>query len=115
LATWGGQILLLGVSHEVNTTFHHVEELVGVDYHMQPGLVAARLILGDRERTVHIMLHRYGPRRCFARMEDVFRERAIQIEGQIGDAVVRLIEARPMVHVTRQALLQDPAILLDQG
>jgi aminoglycoside 3-N-acetyltransferase len=112
LASWSGQILLLGVSHEVSTMFHHVEELVGVPYHMQPGLVAARLILEHQERIVHIMLHRYGPRRQFARMEPVFRERSIQQEGQIGNAHVRLVNAQPMVEITRQALLQDPHILL---
>jgi aminoglycoside 3-N-acetyltransferase len=98
----------------VNTTFHHVEEVVGAAYHMQPGLVAARLIIENREQTVHIMLHRYGARRCFSRMQDVLRERSIQREGQIGNATVRLIDARPMVQVTRQALLQDPQILLER-
>jgi aminoglycoside 3-N-acetyltransferase len=112
LAQAGGYILLIGVTHGVNTTFHHVEEIVGVPYHIQPGLVAARVKTGDEVRTIHLMLHRYGPRRCFERMEPPFRERGIQVDGQIGLAQVRLIDARRMVEITRQALLQDPSILL---
>jgi aminoglycoside 3-N-acetyltransferase len=108
----GGYILLLGVTHSVNTTMHLVEEMVGVPYHMQPGLVAAQIKTGDRVQTIHTMLHRYGPDRCFERMEPVFRERGIQRDGQIGRARVRLIDARRMVEITRQALSQDPTILL---
>jgi aminoglycoside 3-N-acetyltransferase len=112
LAAGGGYVLLLGVSHSANTTLHHVEELVGVSYHMQPGLVAARVMADGRPRTVHVMLHRYGPARNFGRMEPVYRERGIQRDGRIGRAHVRLLDARRMVEVTRQALVQDPAILL---
>ena len=112
LAQAGGSILLLGVTHSVNTTFHHIEEIVGVPYHMQPGWVAARVKTGDQVQTIHLMLHRYGPRRCFERMEPVFRERGIQRDGQIGQAHVRLIDACRMVEITRQALLQDPTLLL---
>jgi aminoglycoside 3-N-acetyltransferase len=112
LAQTGGQILLLGVTHSVNTTFHHVEEIVGVPYHMQPGWVAAQVKTDDRAQTIHLMIHRYGPERRFERMEPVFRERGIQRDGQIGQAHVRLIDARRMVEITRQALLQDPTILL---
>jgi aminoglycoside 3-N-acetyltransferase len=110
-----GFILLLGVTHSSNTTFHHVEEIVGVPYHMQPGLVAARVVKEGKVQNIHLMLHRYGPRRNFERMEPVFRERGIQRDGQIGMAHVRLIDAYQMVEVTRQALLQDPAILLAEG
>jgi aminoglycoside 3-N-acetyltransferase len=112
LANTGGDILLLGVTHESNTTFHHVEEIVGVRYHMQPGIVAAQVVVGQDVRTVHLMLHRYGSLRRFACLEPVFRERGIQRDGQIGKAHVRLIDARRMVDVTRQALLQDRTLLL---
>jgi aminoglycoside 3-N-acetyltransferase len=114
LADAGGAILLLGVGHHANTTFHLVEELVGVPYHMQPGLVAAQIVEGGVARTIHLMIHRYGPARNFGRMEPLFRERGIQRDRQIGDAHVRLIDARRMVAVTSQALRQDPAILLAQ-
>ena len=112
LAQVGGYVLLLGVTHHSSTTFHLAEELAGVPYHMQPGLVAARIVENGQPRTIHLMIHRYGAPRNFARMEPLFRERGIQRDAQIGDAHVRLVDARRMVEVTRQALLQDPAILL---
>ncbi len=112
LARAGGYILLLGVAHSSNTTFHHVEEIVGVPYHMQPGLVAARVIVDGQVHTIHLMIHRYGPSRDFERVEPILRERGIQRDGQIGRSRVKLIDAQRMVEVTRQALLQDPTFLL---
>lgn len=112
LSDAGGYILLLGVTHAVNTTFHLVEEMVGVPYHMRSGLVPARVTQGNAQRTIHLMIHRYGPRRNFERMEPVFRERGIQRDGQIGLCHARLVDARRMVQVVSQALRQDPTILL---
>jgi aminoglycoside 3-N-acetyltransferase len=112
LARSGGYILLLGVTHEVSTTFHLAEEIVGVPYHMQPGLVAAQVIERAEARTIHLMIHRYGSPREFGRLEPALRERGIQRDGQIGEAQVRLIDAGRMVELTCQALRQDPHILL---
>jgi len=112
LVQTGGMILLLGVTHSCNTTFHHVEEIVGVPYHMQPGLAAAQVVKNGQTYTIHVMLHRYGARRDFERLEPTFRERGIQRDGHVGQAQARLIDARRMVELTRQALLQDPTLLL---
>jgi aminoglycoside 3-N-acetyltransferase len=97
----------------VNTTFHLVEEIVGVPYHTQPGLVAAQVIEQGVARTIHLMLHRYGSPRQFSRLESALRERGIQRDGQIGKAHARLIDAGRMVELACQALRQDGAILLD--
>ena len=115
LAYTGGYILLLGVGHEVNTSYHLVEEIVGVPYHMQPGLVAAQVIEGGKARTIHLMIHRYGSPRAFGRLESALRERGIQRDGQIGQAHVRLIDAGRMVDLACQALRQDTGMLLASG
>jgi len=107
-----GCILFLGVTHHCNTTLHHVEEIVGVPYHMQPGLVAARVRRGNAVEVIHVMIHRYGARRDFERLEPLFRERGIQCDGMVGQAHVRLIDAARMVDLAGQALLQDPTLLL---
>jgi aminoglycoside 3-N-acetyltransferase len=112
LAAWDGYVLLIGVDYERCTLFHHVEELVGAPYHIQPGFVAARLVLGEQVRTIHLMIHAYGNKRCFSRMEAPLKERGAQREAQIGNAHVRLISARELVRVTAQALQHDPTILL---
>jgi aminoglycoside 3-N-acetyltransferase len=105
-------ILLIGVDHESNTTFHCVEELVGVDYHMQPGFARARLLIEDREICRHYMLHRYGAPRHFGVMEEIFIERGWQKSTQIGKATVRLVKTREIFQLTCRCLSADPQILL---
>lgn len=104
-------ILLLGVTHENSTMFHHVEEMAGVPYHMQSGLVAATIIQDETRTTRHIMLHHYGTPRNFSVMEPLFVEQGIQHTGQIGAATVRLVHIASMVRATLRAVAADPRIL----
>jgi aminoglycoside 3-N-acetyltransferase len=104
-------ILLIGVTHIRSTTFHHVEEVVGVEYHLQPGFVRARIIIEGIELTRHLMLHAYGADRNFDIMEPLFIERNIQHTSLIGDATVRLVEAKSMVDLTIRSLRADNTIL----
>jgi aminoglycoside 3-N-acetyltransferase len=104
-------IVLLGVRHVSNTTFHHVEEIVGVEYHLQKGLVEARIESEGAILTQHIFLHAYGTPRNFDIMDVVFSERGVQRIGQIGAAEVRVIHAPGMVDLTTRALHADRTIL----
>ncbi len=104
-------ILLIGVTHISNTTFHHVEEVVGVDYHIQPGFVKAKILAGGREIVRHLMIHAYGTKRDFDIMESLYLERGIQHNGVIGNATLRLINAQKMVDLTIQCLQADKRIL----
>jgi aminoglycoside 3-N-acetyltransferase len=107
-----GYILLLGVTHQSNTTLHHVEELAGVPYHIQPGFVRARVLVGGVWTERNIMLHRYGSPRQFEVIEPMLVERGAQRMVSIGDAAVRLVEARAMVQLVLAALRVDPSLLL---
>ncbi len=107
-----GYILFLGVDHEVNTTFHHVEEVVGVDYHMQEGFARATLIMEGKRIYRHYMLHKWETVRDFNVMDTIFPERGIQHTTRIGDTDIRLVEARRMVQVTVQCLKADSRILV---
>ena len=107
-----GYILLIGVTHSSNTTFHHVEEVAGLPYHMQPGFAAATVIVDGAARTRHIMLHKYGPARNFDVMEPFFLEQDIQRTGTVGEATVRLVHAPGMVRAALRAVAADPKILL---
>jgi aminoglycoside 3-N-acetyltransferase len=109
-----GYILFLGVDHEVNTTFHHVEELVGVDYHMQGEFAKATLIMGDERIERHYMLHRWDTARNFNIMDSILLERGIQRITRIGNAEIRLIAARRMVQVTAQCLKANPRFLVER-
>jgi aminoglycoside 3-N-acetyltransferase len=107
-----GYILLVGVTHASNTTFHHVEEMAGLRYHMQEGFAAAQIILHGAAQIRHVVLHRYGPARNFDVMEPLFVEQGIQRIGTIGAATVRLIHAPRMVRATLRAVAADPTLLL---
>jgi aminoglycoside 3-N-acetyltransferase len=106
-----GYVLLLGVGHISNTTFHHVEEIVGVDYHLQSGMVEARIESEGAILMQHIFIHAYGVPRNFGIMEQPFLERGVQRLGQIGNARIRLVHAGGMVDVTARALRADRTIL----
>ncbi|MBI1277462.1 MAG: aminoglycoside N(3)-acetyltransferase [Anaerolineaceae bacterium] len=108
-----GYILLIGVDYESCTMFHHVEELVGVEYHMQPGFAKAKIIIDGQAIERHYMLHRYRQTRNFNIMESVFIERSIQTSFTIGNATLRMIQASKMVELTAQSLTADPHILCE--
>ena len=95
-----------------NTTFHHVEEVGGLPYHMQQGFAAATVIVDGTAHTRHVMLHKYGPARNFDVMEPFFLEQGIQRTGKVGEATVRLVHAPGMVRAALRAVAADPTILL---
>lgn len=99
-----GYVLLLGVGHESSTLFHHIEELAGVDYHMQTDFVAAQIVSGDHAMVRHYLLHQYGTERNFGIMEPIFVERGVQRNSTIGDALIRLVHAPKMVATTLRCL-----------
>ena len=107
----GGYVLLLGVGHKSNTTFHHVEELAGGDYHMQRDFAEATILATGEEAQRNYMLHQWGTPRQFEVMEPLFIERGIQQTAQIGDARVSLVKSRGMVQATLRALRANPRIL----
>jgi aminoglycoside 3-N-acetyltransferase len=97
-------ILLVGVDHQVSTTFHHVEEIAGVDYHMQGEPAQATIVTGPERVTRHILLHKYGTPRDFGVLEPMLVERGVQRDALIGDAEVRLIGVKGMVEIALRCL-----------
>lgn len=105
-------VLLVGVDHEVNTMFHHVEEIAGVDYHIQPKLVKTQITAYGRKFEKHFFLHKYGSERNFNVMENVFIENKIQSEIRIGNALLKFIQIKMMVELIYRALRVNKKILL---
>ncbi len=111
-----GYILLMGVSHNRNTTMHYVEEIAGVPYHMQKSTALSTITHADgRVEQVPVTLHKYGTARDFTRLEPEMIERGIQVNGMIGDSAIRLIKAREMADLVLARLKEDPEILLQRG
>ncbi|MHB1007286.1 MAG: AAC(3)-IV family aminoglycoside N-acetyltransferase [Chloroflexota bacterium] len=103
-----GQVLLLGVGHDANTTLHLAEVLAGVPYR-----VPRYCTVLQNGRPVRID---YGENdHCCARFafaDDWLRERHLQSEGRVGHAQARLARARDVVGVALEHLARDPLLFL---
>lgn len=116
LAEWQGKIILLGVSHNSNTTFHAVEEREKLSYMEFRELPGATIVdeLGEH-RPLPTQIHAPTRRYDFNRMDEPLRREGIQRQGYIGDSLVRVIAAGEMLEYTAQAVRQDAEALLMTG
>ena len=111
-----GWVVLLGVGLECVTLFHHVEEVVGLTYHMQPESVPATVVDYDgSSRKVLVGIHLYGVARDFSGLEPELRRRGILLSTQVGEAEVRVVRAKPMVEYALELVRTDPRALLRES
>jgi aminoglycoside N3'-acetyltransferase len=103
-----GQVLLLGVGHDANTTLHLAELLAGVPY----GVPRHCTVLRDG-RPVRID-YRENDHCCarFALADSWLRARGLQSEGTVGSARARLARAQDIVAVAVEHLSRDPLLFL---
>jgi aminoglycoside 3-N-acetyltransferase-4 len=103
-----GQVLLLGVGHDADTTLHLAELLARVPYR-----VAKHCTVLQDGRPVRI---EYGENdHCCARFaiaDDWLRARGLQHEGRVGNAEARLVRSRDIVAVALEHLARDPLLFL---
>ena len=103
-----GDVLLLGVGHDANSTLHLAELLAGVPYRVSKYCT----VLQDG-RPVRID---YGENdHCCARFalaDEWLRMRGLQSEGRVGQAHARLARARDIVAVAQEYLARDPLLFL---
>ena len=113
LGELGGYVLLIGVGFDVGTTFHTVEELAEVDYHLQKEMTNCIVIKEDgKKMIVRNYLHSYlGPERNFLIMEDIFKEKEIMRYTQIGKALIRMFPTKESIEITLDYLKKDPLFL----
>lgn len=112
LVKMNGYVLLLGVDLESVTLFHYVEELMESDYHLQKDWVDAKIILPEGVRVVTIKIHSYQSPRKFMRMEPYLIENNAIKFTKIGNADIRLIDAKKFTELIIKKLEQDPYCLL---
>lgn len=103
-----GQVLLLGVDHDADTTLHLAEFLAHVPYRLPKSIT----VLQDGRPT----RIEYGENdHCcarFAMADGWLRERRLQSEGRVGHADARLVRARDVVAVALEHLTRDPLVFL---
>lgn len=103
-----GQVLLLGIGHDANTTLHLAEILGGVPYG-----VSRHCTVLENGRPVRID-YRENDHCCerFALADGWLRSRSLQSEGPVGYAHARLARAKDIVAVALEHLARDPLIFL---
>ncbi len=105
---FGGQVLLLGVTHSECTVLHVAEEIGGVPYSVEHpcvvvvGGVPTRISIAETDHCC----------RGFRRMDEWLRARRLQREGAVGRAHARLADAADLVSVAVEHTKQDPLVFL---
>lgn len=107
-----GKILFLGVTLDSNTTFHAVEELSKLYYHLQPEPTICKIDINGRKIERKFYLHAYGTPRSFGEKERDLLEAGIARVGYIGRARSILVDARKMVEFTLDKLEKDRLYLV---
>jgi len=116
LADWGTTILLIGVSHNSNTTFHAVEEQERVPYMTLRELPGATIIdESGRQAPIETKVHELSRHYDFNRMDEPLERMGIQRRVVIGEAMVRRLEAGRMFAAAVEAVRRDPWALSMEG
>ncbi|MFL5517480.1 MAG: AAC(3)-IV family aminoglycoside N-acetyltransferase [Gemmatimonadales bacterium] len=103
-----GQVLLLGVGHDADTTLHLAELLAGVPYRVSRHCTVlqdghpARIDYGEND---HCCAR-------FALADEWLRARRLQSEGHVGHAHARRARAQDIVGVALEHLARDPLLFL---
>jgi aminoglycoside N3'-acetyltransferase len=103
-----GQVLLLGVGHDADTTIHLAEAIARVPY----GVSKHCTVLRDgRPARIDYLENDHCCQR-FALADDWLRRVGIQREGPVGNATARLARSRDIVNVVCEKLADDPLLFL---
>lgn len=103
-----GQVLLLGVGHDADTTLHLAELLAGVPYRVPR---YCTMLQDGRPVRIEYAENDHCCER-FALADEWLRARGLQSEGRVGQALGRLARARHIVAVAREHLGRDPLLFL---
>jgi aminoglycoside N3'-acetyltransferase len=103
-----GQVLLLGVGHDADTTLHLAELLAGVPYRLPKHCTVMQG--GTTVRLDYLENDHCCAR--FALMDDWLRTRGLQSEGSLGHGHARLANAQQIVRIAREYLSRDPFVFL---
>ena len=112
LVECNGLIALVGCTQNSNTAIHAAEEQAEVPYHLIPGEGTSIVI--DREGNrleQRTRFHSWAIERDFMRIDKDLGAQGIQTYHSVGDAIVRLIDAKLMMDWLVQRLRAYPYLL----
>lgn len=103
-----GQVLLLGVGHDANTTLHLAELMAGVPY----GVPRSCTVIQDGQPVRR--QYRENDHCCqgFALADAWLRETGLQAERPVGHGQARLMRSRDVVAAALERLAEDPLLFL---
>jgi len=112
----GAKILLIGVTNKNNTFIHTVDELAGLDDRLSPRVWDVTVVDRDGNRITHpYRSHGNTGSDNFNNFETALVELGAETFGQLGDATVRVVDARKCREVilkiysrTREHLCLEP-------
>ncbi len=107
-----GLIALVGCTQTSNTTIHAAEEQAEVPYHLIPG--EGTSIVTDRDGNrleQRSRFHSWATERDFMRIDKDLGAQGIQTYHSVGEAIVRLIDAKLMMDWLVQRLRAYPYLL----
>lgn len=114
IAKNGGYIILIGVDEESNTCIHSCEEISKVPYHLQSENTES-IITGYNNDKIRIInkLHNWEkPATDFNKLDDIYYNKGIMNILKIGNAIIRIIDAKLMFEYTIEILKENPLFLL---
>lgn len=106
-----GQVLLLGVNHDADTTIHLAELLADVPYR-QPKTCTA--VVEGRATRIEYFENDHCCQR-FQLVDGWLRAAGAQVEGRVGNAVARLTAAREIVAAVVPRLEREPLFFLHRA
>ncbi|MFP4501182.1 MAG: aminoglycoside N(3)-acetyltransferase [Candidatus Hydrogenedentota bacterium] len=106
----GGKIAFFGCGLCVCTTFHAIESIACVEYHLQKAITYASCIDQHSNRIeTPCRLHDYhSPEREFPVMQPILIKKGAMRVGTIGKATVRMVDTTALLDITLDALRFDP-------
>lgn len=113
LTKMGGKILLLGVTHESDTTLHFVENTNGAPTLSQEKFEPTVIDTDGRCWIVPMYPHMPGLKRKYGIVEDLLLNAGVQRNGPVGAATARLIDAGKMADLVGREIRKNPVFLID--
>lgn len=111
-AAAGGWIVLLGVTHDCNTTLHHLEEQC-CDWLLMPEpFEVSFLDTAGKRWTSRLRSYRANLPRNYPKVEPILLEAGLQHNVMIGTATVRVMRAADVLDCIGRVVRRDPYFLL---